>query len=148
MKGIYLFMGLLASILVGAGFLYESSLKWNPRWLFSKYRNLRRYVLAQAKHETGNFKSRVYNQNNNAFGMKNPEKRTTTSLGGDNNNYAQYASVGDSLQDLFLWFDMVDFPTHVVNEDEYAFLLKSSAYFQDSLDNYSSALSYWLNDKS
>lgn len=145
MKLVYWILMLLASIAVGAGYLYANSIAYNPRWIFSKYRKLRKYVVAQAKHETGNFESRVFLQNNNAFGMKNPFRRVTTSLGGDHNNYARYADVGDSLQDLFLWFDMRNFPTEVTSVDEYAFLLKSGKYFEDDLDNYSNGLRYWMN---
>lgn len=38
-------------------------------------------VLAQAKIESGNFTSRIFKQNNNLFGMKEPKIRTTTALG-------------------------------------------------------------------
>ena len=35
-------------------------------------------VLAQAKLESGDFKSKIFKQNNNMFGMKKPRRRTTT----------------------------------------------------------------------
>ena len=46
-------------------------------------------VYAQAKLESGGWKSNVWKTNNNCFGMKLPNKRSTTS-NGDQNGYAYY----------------------------------------------------------
>ena len=59
-------------------------------------------VLAQAKIESGNFTSRIFKQNNNLFGMKEPNLRTTTALG-TKNNHAYYTSWISSVYDYAMF---------------------------------------------
>lgn len=59
-------------------------------------------VVAQAKHETGNFTSDLVERANNAFGMKHPSRRETTSTGPNANGYATYDTLEDSVRDYFL----------------------------------------------
>ena len=61
-------------------------------------------ALAQAKLETGHFKSDVFKENNNLFGMKHPSVRKTVSLG-SNRGHAKYATWQDSVKDYKLWQD-------------------------------------------
>jgi len=114
----------------------------------SKYRALMPFILAQAKHETGNFTSNLYLKNNNLFGMKLPTRRPTVATKGlmspEGNYYAAYSSDGESIRDLFLWMDYTKFPTMVKNANEYASELKQRAYFGDSLANYQNALNKFL----
>ena len=42
---------------------------------------LARYITAQAAHETGNFTSKIFKENNNLFGMKKPAVRKTYAIG-------------------------------------------------------------------
>ena len=55
-------------------------------------------VLAQSKLETGYFKSRVFKQNNNLFGMKEARIRVNTAKG-TNLNHAYYDSWKESVYD-------------------------------------------------
>ena len=116
--------------------------------LLSKYRALLPCIVAQAKHETGNFTSNVYLKDNNMFGMKLPEKRPTVATQGmkspEGNYYAHYTSDAESLRDLFLWMDYVSFPVTVSGPDEYASRLKDKSYYGASLASYQSALKNWL----
>lgn len=61
-------------------------------------------ALAQSMLETGHFKSRVFIENNNLFGMRKPEIRKTTAVG-EKNNHALYDSWIDSVKDYKLWQD-------------------------------------------
>lgn len=61
-------------------------------------------LTAQAAFETGEFTSDLYFANNNAFGMRQPKVRDTTSLG-QKGNYAHYASIADSIKDRLMWDD-------------------------------------------
>lgn len=63
-------------------------------------------VLAQAKIETGNFTSVIFRENNNLFGMKLPESRTTTAVG-ESRNHAMYRSWVQSIIDYKLWQDQM-----------------------------------------
>jgi len=60
-------------------------------------------VLAQAILETGHFKSVLFTNHNNLFGMKLPAKRETVATGKVKNGYATYSSWEDSVIDYFLW---------------------------------------------
>jgi len=55
-------------------------------------------ALAQAKLETGNFKSAVFKQNNNLFGMKQARVRVNTAKG-TNLNHAYYENWQESVYD-------------------------------------------------
>lgn len=68
-------------------------------------------VLAQSALETGNFTSRMIAEDNNAFGMRQPTQRPTTSLGAGPSGFARYASLADSVQDYFIrqdYFNVID----------------------------------------
>ncbi|TJY33382.1 glucosaminidase domain-containing protein [Pontimicrobium aquaticum] len=57
-------------------------------------------LFAQSWHETGNFKSEVFKQNNNLFGMRHPKVRKTYSKG-SNLSHAVFKSHFDSVRDYF-----------------------------------------------
>jgi flagellum-specific peptidoglycan hydrolase FlgJ len=59
-------------------------------------------VIAQAIIESGNFKSNIFKENNNLFGMKMPEYRKTTAIG-TNRGHAVYSSWRESVIDYALW---------------------------------------------
>lgn len=59
-------------------------------------------VLAQAYLETGNFKSKIFFENNNLFGMKVAMQRPTTAIE-TLNNHAVYDSWQDSVYDYALY---------------------------------------------
>ena len=61
-------------------------------------------VIAQAKLETGHFKSEVFKMNNNLFGMRHPLRRVTLSRG-SNLNHAVYNSWQHSLMDYAMWYN-------------------------------------------
>ncbi len=61
-------------------------------------------IYNHARRESGNFKSKVFRENNNAFGMRLPRRRTTTAIG-RNRGYAVYTNWYDSIYDYWLWYD-------------------------------------------
>lgn len=85
-------------------------------------------VLAQMKLESGNYTSKLALENNNYFGMKQPRKRATTSIG-EKNGYASYKSWVHSVLDYALW------------QKEYARSLTEVEYL-DSLTTYAEDSSY------
>lgn len=76
-------------MIAGAKFL-------NPRYWFVST-NL---IYAQAKHETGNFTSSIFKNNNNLFGMKLAKKRSTTAIG-EKSGHAVYKTLFHSVLDYF-----------------------------------------------
>lgn len=113
-----------------------------PVLLFSKYRALSRYIIAQAKAETGDFTSRFYIQFHNMFGMKTALKRRQ--LGRESGEHESdggtsiraYRTDVQSLRDLFLYFDYVKFPRYVSSVDQYVNELKKRGYFSTTYENY------------
>lgn len=85
-------------------------------------------VLAQMKLESGNYTSKLALENNNYFGMKQPRKRATTSVG-EKNGYASYKSWVHSVLDYALW------------QKEYARELTENQYL-DSLAKYAEDKNY------
>lgn len=90
-------------------------------------------VLAQMKLESGNYTSKLALENNNYFGMKQPYKRATTSIG-EKNGYASYKSWVHSVLDYALW------------QKEYASKLTENQYL-DSLGSYAEDENYTLKVK-
>jgi len=59
-------------------------------------------VFSQARYETGNFKSLVFRENNNLFGMKVANSRATTNRG-EQHNHAIFNNWQMSVLDYALW---------------------------------------------
>jgi len=143
----FLIIGL--AIVPLAVILAPMALKIRAIALFSKYRALMPYILAQAKHETGNFTSKVFKENKNYFGMKLPRVRPSKAIGPglmspEGNNYARYASEIDSLLDLFMWMDYSKFPLAVESSAQYAKELKNRGYYGDTEIAYLRGINNWL----
>jgi len=116
----------------------------------TKYKNLYPYIIAQAKHESGNFTSRVYRENNNPFGFK--EARGRVQVGkrgleapertkeGLKTYYWHYPSEKEAVKDLLTYFDKVGFPEAVNDVTEYASELKARGYFTAPISEYINGL--------
>lgn len=86
-------------------------------------------VLAQAKLESSNFKSKVFKQNNNMFGMRKARQRITSAMG-EKNTYAYYRDWMDCVYDYAMYQSSV--MCKVSNESEY-FVRLGERYAEDSL---------------
>ncbi len=84
-------------------------------------------VLAQAKLETGNFTSNMFNENNNLFGMKEAKSRINTA-GGTQNGHAYYDSWSESIYDYAFYSST--YLTKIKNERDY-FEYLSQSYAED-----------------
>lgn len=74
-------------------------------------------VLAQMKLESGYYKSKLSQRNNNYFGMRHPRQRATMSMG-EKNGYAHYRNWAYSVLDYALW------------QKRYAYNLSEHEYLQ------------------
>lgn len=106
-------------------------------------------VVAQARHETGNYTSNIFRLNNNLFGMKYVKQplaqQGNKSPEGD--YYAKYANVGDSVQDLVnrnykitrggVSFDQLK---NVSDSTDFAQKLKKRGYYGASVNEYANGL--------
>lgn len=93
-------------------------------------------ALAQAKLETGSFKSKVFKQNNNLFGMKQARVRVNTAKG-TNLNHAYYENWQESVYDYA--FYQCRYMSNARTEAEYFAALDASyaeaTYYSGTLKN-------------
>lgn len=91
-------------------------------------------VYAQAILETGEFKSPIFKQNNNLFGMKYVGKskwaRKTTAIG-EQYNHAKYIHWKHSVDDYLLWQQM--FKRTPIETQEQYFKLLGKRYSESSI---------------
>ena len=80
-------------------------------------------VFAQAILETGHFKSELFKNANNLFGMKVPKKRETLAIGKKKGNYAVFESWVSSVNDYRLWQGYVLRNKTITTQKEYLSLL-------------------------
>ncbi len=97
-------------------------------------------VTAHAMHESGVFSSRVFLEDNNAFGMKMPEKRETTALTQDDKGFAVFDDVGSSIDDLKLWFDSHNESMEIDRPAAYAAKIREYEYYTDSYASYAASM--------
>lgn len=104
-------------------------------------------LIYQSAHETGNWKSYAYLEDNNLFGMKMPVKRVTLATRSGNSGYAHYNSVNDSINDMIDWlsYNKFEMPANDSKADieQYAVSLKDDSYYTDTVANYASAMIAW-----
>lgn len=121
-------------------------------WLWvirsSEYANYLDWIVAQSQHETANWKSPLFEKNNNLFGMKVPTKRKYYGTGGtqapDGGLYANYNSWSDSAKDYLEWLRYNKFPTGLKSVEDFVKQLKLNNYFGDSYENYLAGVKNWL----
>jgi flagellum-specific peptidoglycan hydrolase FlgJ len=101
----------------------EDSVTYEINKLNFKYPHI---VLAQAKLESGNFTSNLFQQNNNMFGMKMPSRRPTTAVG-KKSSYAYYNTWICSIEDQRIYY--TQYLDHRTEEEVYTYL--SRYYAQD-----------------
>lgn len=79
----------------------------------------------QAIHESGNFKSDLFYNNNNLFGMKLASKRASTAIG-IRKGYAKYKTWQDSVMDFYLMQNAI-LKTHKTKESYYSYIFRNYA---------------------
>lgn len=84
-------------------------------------------VYAQAQLETGEFKSKIFKENNNLFGMKQATRRPTTNKGVEN-GHAYYSNWKESVVDY--GFYSAQYLSNIKTESEYLDYLGQS-YAED-----------------
>jgi len=105
----------------------------------SKWRKLRKYLIAQAKLESGDFGSNIYKKTNNPLAMGHATKRKQLGDPSPSGIFEGDGSSGLSIQkyrndtqgfrDMFLWYAYGNFPTSVDSAEEYVRQLKKRNYF-------------------
>ena len=115
-------------------------------------------MVAQAKHETGNFASNAFASGNNAFGYSYYpgsfyQEKQPGPISDNGQALARYPSLQASTREVVDWIYRRQkegkFPVDlsvITTPEKYAALLKGANYYSDSVGNYSSGLARWFVD--
>jgi len=93
-------------------------------------------LTAQAMLETGVFTSRLYKEQNNLFGMRQPTIRETTSTGPGYKGFANFATLEDSVQDLLLYFKEFNLKPTWKEPAVFVKAIKAQGYFEEPYIGY------------
>lgn len=119
-------------------------------------KDVARCIVAQSEHETGVWTSNVFKTNNNCFGMRMPSIRKSPYIIGAGTKppasegptpYAHYASIEDSVSDLFEWFKYNHVNLSAISTPEqYDAMLSSKGYHAQAQTIYTAALIRYFNE--
>jgi len=139
-------LGLLIAYVIFRFVRNQSKGELAIKQVFSKsaYSELSPFIIAQAKHESNNFKSPLYLRSNNMFGMTNASERNQLGKEVANDQYRHYKSDVESAKDLLLYFEYFNFPQKTPNLVGYVNQLKDNGYFTSSYDNYYNGLARYV----
>lgn len=96
-------------------------------------------LTAIAMHETGVFKSNIYRENNNLFGMKLPTIRETKATG-ENRGHATFASLDDSVKDMELYLNEFKYKKNWQKIRDLVGEMKRNGYFTAPVTTYGNAV--------
>jgi hypothetical protein len=115
--------------------------------------NFAMLLIAQCKHESANYSSKVFKENNNLNGYKFVGQKIAKkgSLSPEGDYYAKYSKVEDSIKELINWIKRRQlekkFPADlstINSPSKYAELLKASKYYGADTKIYTNGLIRWL----
>lgn len=120
-------------------------------------KRLSQLIAAQAMHETANFTSNVFKQNNNGFGYKYVKGAKYQVGAGristEKDPYANYLTLEDSVYEICDWIKRRQaegkFPANlftIKDGETYATLLKNCGYYGGPLSGYIAGLNKYVKD--
>lgn len=98
--------------------------------------NVAKWWAAVSAFETADWTSDLFKESNNLFGMKQPNKRATTSAGPTKSGFASFRSIEDSIQDLLLYLDDFNYPKDTTGLLAFIGEMKDNGYFEERFDTY------------
>lgn len=120
-------------------------------WLWvvrqSKYAPMEKILIAQSKHETGNWTSKLFKEYHNLFGMKYDKSFPGDSYQGplspEGDYYAGYNSWADSAAHLIWWLNRKDIPV-TTNVADYTKSIQDKGYFTAGLVDYTEGVKRYI----
>lgn len=100
------------------------------------------YITAQAAHETANFTSTIFLQNNNLFGYKYAGQKAAQ---GEKNGHALYADIGKSIEDYARYFYLRGYPKVFNSITDFVTVLRKNGYFTAPLVEYIEGVKHFYN---
>jgi hypothetical protein len=95
------------------------------------------------KMETAGWSSPNFIQRNNAFGMKQPQKRETLSVAPKSDRWARFATVDDSVRDLHLYMREFNYPYDFKTLEDQISFMKQKGYFEEPYGQYLGLVIAW-----
>ena len=115
----------------------------------TKYQKYTDWAIAIAQFETGDFSSRLFVDNRNAFGMSVPKIRPFTGMPSDIMHeglpMAKYSSTYQSAKDFIQYLTYFNYPTDIKTIDQLVTLMKLKGYFSDNPVKYLLGVKSYLN---
>ncbi len=97
---------------------------------------LAKFITTQAVYETGNFSSKIFEENYNLFGMKQPKIRLTTSRG-EKNGYASFNNYEDCVRDYRLyWENAISKIKDLETMEQFIDKIHKAGYFEQKKETY------------
>lgn len=122
--------------------------KWQTVITDSEYGAYLPWIVAQARHETNDYKSNLYVKYNSLFGMKVPSRRPFDGEIGpvapDGGRYAMYKTKAQAAKDYLNLLRYNRFPINLANVETFVQRLKNDGYFTDTYNNYLNGLKRFL----
>lgn len=111
---------------------------------------MKRLILAQAKHESGNFTNNLTRKYNNVMAVTGCDCRKTLAIARNGRAEGKgifnvYSSIDSAMVDFMLHMQYMNVPDTFTRADTYAKFLKKQRYYGDTELNYRRALQRWLN---
>jgi len=102
-------------------------------------------LVAQAAHESGNFKNKLTREHKNVFSILHSNRRETVSIGPNGYaegrlGYCSYNSIDSSALDMLLYMKHRNIPTDFTDVTTYAKFLKTKRYYEAEEKLYTTAL--------
>lgn len=101
-------------------------------------------ITAQAAHETGNFTSKIFKENNNLFGMKLPKVRKTFATG-EKYGHATFDNLADSVKDFKIYYKNFKYLPVYNTINSYVLALVKRNYFEAKAEEYEKGVNYFYN---
>lgn len=98
--------------------------------------NFAKWWSAISNFETAKWTSNLYLMYHNLFGMKQPVKRATTSLGPTSDGWASFADDSKSVDDLILYLSARNYPKSFDSLESLVSFMKQKSYFEEPVDYY------------
>lgn len=100
------------------------------------------YITAQSAHETGNFTSQIFRQNNNLFGMKYAGQSLAL---GTKSGHAYYANIENSIRDYQTYYRLNNYLKVYPSLAWFVKTLKQKGYFTADEGAYLKGVTHFFN---
>lgn len=99
-------------------------------------------LVAQAAHETANFTSDIFRNNNNLFGMKFPHVRDTLAIA-ERRGHAVYKDIDESIKDFAIYYKNFAYLSTYSTVNAYIEAIAQKKYFEANIEEYKTGVNHF-----